>query len=200
MATKSGRRNDAAKTNSTRAQKARTEIGEAVRDIKQGAAVAAARRQEDLGSVGRGLVDAGVPAWTVRAHNRFGHVGGFVIFACLTLIGWPVSITLVATVVRVLGINIVTRLPAMVLGDLGVPVELAASTTDRFLFTWVMPVLFFVLVLAGLSSVVLWKLAKWAWAWTVRLALGLFAGYGTGVMADRRQRRARSRTGVDSAD
>lgn len=192
MAAKNGRRNTSTslekKASSARA--ARAELGSAVRDIRQGVASNAAAREEELGPVGRDLVDAGVPAWTVRAHARLGHIGGFILFLSLALVGWLVLIALVTTLVRILGVNVITRIPSAVLGDLGVPVELAASTTDRFLFTWVIPVLFFVLVLAGLTCLALRRLAIWAWIWTQRLALGLFAGYGTNVLEDLRERRA----------
>ncbi|OUS97226.1 hypothetical protein [Rhodococcus sp. NCIMB 12038] len=191
MAAKNGRRNTSAlEKNSSRARTARADVSLAMRDIKDSVASTAAARDEELGPVGRELVDAGVPAWTVRAHARLGHIGGFIVFVCLMLVGWPVLITLVTTLVRVLGVNVVTRIPSAVLGEVGVPVELAVSTTDRFLFTWVIPVLFFVLVLAGLTCLALRRLAIWAWVWTNRLALGLFAGYGTGVLADRRERQA----------
>lgn len=191
MAAKNGRRNTGTlETKSNRARTARAEVGLAMRDIKDSVASSATAREEELGPIGRELVDAGVPAWTVRAHARLGHIGGFIVFLCLMLVGWPVLITLVTTLVRVVGVNVVTRIPSSVLGEVGVPVELAASTTDRFLFQWVIPVLFFVLVLAGLTCLALRRLAIWAWGWTKRLALGLFAGYGTNVWADRHERRA----------
>ncbi|PZU04643.1 MAG: hypothetical protein DI630_00575 [Gordonia sp. (in: high G+C Gram-positive bacteria)] len=177
------------------ARAARAEAGEALKEIRQSVAANAVARQEDLGPVGRALVDAGAPAWTVRLHNRLGHVGGFIVFLVLMVIGWPVLIVLVTTLLRTVGVNVVTRIPASVLGELDVPVELAASTTDRFLFTWVIPVLFFVLVLAGLTCLALRRLTIWAWDWTRRLALGLFAGYGTNIIADRRDRRARKISG-----
>ncbi|MEW1883114.1 hypothetical protein AB0O58_25860 [Rhodococcus sp. NPDC080181] len=172
------------------ASDARAEIGVALGEIRQSVARNAAARQEDLGPLGLAVVDAGAPEWTVRAHNRLGHVGGFILFVCLMVIGWPLLVVLVSTLVRIVGVNVVTRIPASVLGELGVPVELAASTSDRFLFTWVIPVVFFVLVLAGLTCLALRRVVLWSWEWTRRLALGLFAGYGTTVLADRRDRRA----------
>lgn len=191
MAAKNGRRSTSTlETNSNKARTARDEVGQAMRGIKDSVASTAAAREEELGPIGRELVEAGVPVWTVRAHARLGHIGGFIVFLCLMLVGWPVLITLVTTLVRVLGVNVVTRIPSAVLGEVGVPVELAASTTDRFLFTWVIPVVFFVLVLAGLTCLALRRLAIWAWMWSKRLALGLFAGYGTNVWADRHERRA----------
>lgn len=185
MTAKSKRRNA-----STEASDARAEIGVALGEIRKSVARNAAAREDDLGPVGIELVRAGVPAWTVRTHNRLGHVGGFVLFVCLMVIGWPVLAVLVTTLLRIVGVNMITRLPGSVLSELGVPVELAASTTDRFLFTWVIPVLFFVLVLAGLTCLALRRVVLWAWDWTRRLALGLFYGYGTSVLADRRDRRA----------
>lgn len=164
----------------------------ALREIRESMAANSAARTEQLGDTGRELVKIGVPAWTVRAHNRLGHVGGFILFACLMVVAWPVAVVLVTTLLRTLGVNMITRLPASVLDELGVPVELAASTTDRFLFTWVIPVVFFVLVLAGLTCMALRRLALWGWDWTRRLALGLFAGYGTSILADRRERRAQA--------
>lgn len=197
MAAKNGRRNTSTSMEKSAGgvRTARAEVGVAVREIREGVASKVAAREEELGPVGRELVDAGVPAWTVRAHARLGHIGGFILFLSLMLVGWPVLIVLVTTLLRVIGVNVITRIPASVLGELGVPVELAASTTDRFLFTWVIPVLFFVLVLAGLTCLALRRLAIWAWDWTTRLALGLFAGYGTNVLADRRERRAQKVSG-----
>lgn len=194
MAAKNTRRNSAGGA----ARSARADAGAALREIRQGVAKSAAAREEDLGPAGRELVDAGVPRWTVRAHNRLGHVGGFILFVCLMVVGWPVLVVLVTTLLRTLGVNVITRIPASVLGELGVPVELAASTTDRFLFTWVIPVVFFVLVLAGLTILALRRLTLWAWEWSKRLALGLFAGYGTNLVADRRERQAQKIGGAST--
>ncbi|MET3959837.1 hypothetical protein ABIE52_006772 [Rhodococcus sp. OAS809] len=192
MAAKNGRRKTGTslEKSTNGASTARDEVSSAVKDIRANLAVKAAERRDELGSTGRDLVDAGVPAWTVRAHAVLGHIGGFVLFASLAAVGWTVLIALVTTLIRILGVNVVTRIPAAVLGELDVPVELAASTTDRFLFTWVIPVVFFVLVLAGLTCMALRRLAIWALTWTKRLALGLFAGYGTNVLVDRRERQA----------
>lgn len=197
MAAKNGRRNTSTslEKSASGARTARADVGAAVKEIRESVASKVAAREEELGAVGRELVDAGAPAWTVRAHTRLGHIGGFILFLCLMVVGWPVLIVLVTTLLRILGVNVITRIPASVLGELGVPVELAASTTDRFLFTWVIPVLFFVLVLAGLTCLALRRLAIWAWAWSTRLALGLFAGYGTNVLTDRRERRAQKISG-----
>lgn len=194
MATTQGRRKNATSAGKSEdvRRTARDEVNSAVSGIRAELAAKAAQRRDELGPTGRELVDAGVPAWTVRAHAVLGHVGGFVLFAGLASVGWLVLIAVVTTLIQILGVNVVTRIPAAVLGELDVPVELAASTTDRFLFTWVIPVLFFVLVLAGLTCLLLRRVAVWALAWTKRLALGLFAGYGTNVLEDRRERKARS--------
>lgn len=177
-------------TAADRAAKATDEARTALDEIRESIAADKARRREELGETGGQLIARGVPEWTVRVHSRLGHVGGFAVFAALVVVGWPAAIMLVTTLVRIFGVNMVTRLPSTVLGDLNVPVELAASTTDRFLFSWVMPVLFFVLILAGLTLYVVIKLFRWGLIWTKLLALGLFAGYGVGVIADRRIRRA----------
>lgn len=147
------------------------------------------QRLEQVGPTGRALVtERGVPLWCVRLHQRVGHVPGAIVFAVITALAWSLGISLVATLLRIIGVQAVTVFPTWVLEQMNVPVETAVSSTDRFLFTWVMPTLFFVLVAAGLALMAVMGLVRWGRRWTWRLALGLFAGYGTGIGQDRIER------------
>lgn len=152
----------------------------------------AAARLEALGPTGSALVtERGVPLWCVRLHHRVGHLGGSVIFAVTAALAWSLGISFVATLTRIIGVEVVTMFPTWVLEQVNAPVETVVSSTDRFLFTWVMPTLFFVLVAAGLALMAVMGLVRWGRRWSVRLALGLFAGYGTSIRQDRIDRAQR---------
>lgn len=145
-----------------------------------------------LGERGRELADEHkVPVWTIRWHNRVGHVGGFLTFLLIVAVALPVVAMVGWSVLVSLGVRLVTELPPAVLGELGQSQALVSSSTDRFVFSWVMPVLFFVLVLAGAMLWLLRWLAIWSARWARRLSLGLFAGYRTGPLTDWRELRLR---------
>lgn len=151
-----------------------------------------AKIRESLEDEGRLLVDEqGVPQWTVRVHHKIGHLGGFVVWALLAAAVLPAVFSVIWAVLVTIGVTVVAELPATVLGEIGASAELVSSRTDSFLFSWVMPVMFFVLIFAGVTLWVLKALAQWLIDWGRRLALGLFAGYGMGPVADWKILRAR---------
>lgn len=151
-----------------------------------------ARIREELEDDGRALVDEhGVPIWCVRVHHRIGHLGGAVVWALLVAAILPAVVAVIWAVLLSLGVTLVAELAPVVLSEMGASAELVSSRTDSFLFSWVMPVLFFVLVLAGVTLWLLKAVAQWLIDWGRRLALGLFAGYGMGPVADWKILRAR---------
>jgi len=139
---------------------------------------------ESVGERGRALVAAGVPLWTVSLHKRIGHVGGFVVFVVLAALGWGLAGLVGWSLLEVFGIRLVSSVPSVVIDDVGLPTQLVTSSTDRFLFSWVMPVLFFVIVLALAAFALLRAAGRWGLRTMRRLALGLFSGYDTGLRAD----------------
>ena len=179
---------------------------EALHDLKEAklAAVRGADRQRviaELDEDSRSLVlTEDVPLWAVRVHARIGHLGGFGLFLALMLAAWSIAGMVAWGLLEVVAGELVTKTPAAVLSSLGVSVEVAVSTTDRFVFTWLVPVLFMVAVLAGVCVKLISAGARWGLGMTLRLAKGLFAGYGTSVFTDvarlragrvgRKQRRA----------
>lgn len=148
------------------------------------------------------LVDRGVPAWTIKAHARVGHLGGAALFALIAIVAVPVLVITAWQMLVVFGVRIVNDVPALVLRELDVNATIVSTRTDSFVFSWVMPVLFFVLIFAGLTLWIMRIVARAVGGYGRRLALGLFAGYGTGLRTDfvamsiarSQRRRARSDT------
>lgn len=170
---------------------ATAEVGATISEARQVAAAKAKERYDALNDEHRALVEQrGVPLWAVRLHSKIGHVGGLLVFVIGAGVSWAAGITLAITFLQILGVQIITSIPGHVLTQLGVSPTTATGSTDRFIFTWVLPVLFFTLVAAGLTVLGLRSLIRIGIAWTRRLALGLFAGYGYGVITDWRERRA----------
>lgn len=151
-----------------------------------------AQIRESLEEDGRALVDErGVPVWCVRVHHRIGSIGGFVVWALLAAVVIPAVVSVLWAVLMSVGVHLVSGLAPAVLTEMGGSAELVSSRTDSFLFSWVLPVLFFVLILAGIALWVFRLVAEAMIEWGRRLALGLFAGYGHGPIADWRILRAR---------
>lgn len=182
--------------------RARTQVGDQARTSLRPSVILEQARQttaeheeriwSSLEEEGRELVSSrGVPIWTVRVHHRIGHLGGFVLWTLIAAVVVPAVVSAVWAVLVMVGVRLVADLAPTVLGEMGASAELVSSRTDSFVFSWVLPVLFFTMVFAGVTLWLIKALALWLIDWGHRLALGLFAGYGMGPVADWRILRAR---------
>lgn len=131
------------------------------------------------------------PAWTRWVWSKFGYLGGYLVFLLFILLVWPLGIALAGGVIILVASLVITSVPGMVLSALGVPMAVVVSSTDRFLFSWVIPVLFVTIVLGGGAVLVLKAIAGWAARWTGRIRGGLYAGYGVELPDNLSARRAR---------
>ena len=176
-------------TTADKAKSARAELGELTEGVRERTAARQADELAAFGERGRELLDQGVPRWCVAVHSRVGHVGGLVVFSVVYGLAWVAGAALTVQLLRLVGVELITRVPTATLSWLGTPSQVVTSSTDRFLFSWVMPVAFFVIVIALCSAWTLRATVRWALRQTRLAARGLFAGYGTGVIEDWRERR-----------
>lgn len=118
------------------------------------------------------------PAWMGRFYERHGYVAGIGLWLVGMVVCWPLIIMTIAGAVHVMAVVMVPVIPDMVLdGLVATPTDLLTSS-DKFLFNWVMPTLFMVIV-GGLLVVWLIKLVlRWCANYSVRSARGLFSGHG----------------------
>lgn len=132
-------------------------------------------RRDDSGRI----VDLdGAPAWTLKFYEKFGIVWSTVLFGLIMFIMWPVVLALVVGLLVALGTQIITAIPGMVASTLGMQLSVLLSSTERFVFSWVMPVVFLVItlgILAGWGAV---KLCQRLLDLSSGLARGLMNGHG----------------------
>lgn len=129
------------------------------------------------------------PAWTISAHDRLGHVGGAALFVALMLLAWPLGLSLLFGFFGMVAVYFVTAIPGLILENLQVNPAVVMNEPDRFVFSWLYPALFGILVAAGLSVMMIKALFVAAVRWSKLLALGLFRGYGRTVRQDRLERK-----------
>lgn len=144
-------------------------------------------------SVGERLVTAKypqrVPEWTRRVHEKTGHLGGMIVWALMNVLAWPLVLALLASLVQIASTQFVPNFGTMVAQAFSNDVGLLLGSQDRFMFSWVMPVLFMTMVLALVS----YGVVKWIVGHGLRyshvVADGLFAGYGRSLVDDLKLRR-----------
>ena len=132
------------------------------------------------------------PAWMERFYERYGYLAGMGLWLAGMVVCWPLIIMTIAGAVHVMAVVMVPVIPDMVLdGLVATPTDLLTSS-DKFLFNWVMPTLFMVIV-GGLLVVWLIKLAlRWCANYSLRSARGLFSDHGES-WSDNRFRRQLTR-------
>ena len=131
------------------------------------------------------------PAWTAATHRSVGHVGGAVVFAALMMVAWPAFIAALSAVVVMLMVTVGPMVGQAMLDGSGVPHQIMTASSEQFLFGWVLPSIFGLLVAALLTAAVVWSLLTWFWGYSNLLRLGLYAGYGLSVSEDRAERAVR---------
>lgn len=136
------------------------------------------------------LID--VPEWTVKTYNKVGAITSTALFLLIMVVMWPAVASLSLAGVAFVGSVIVTIIPNMVLGGLDTSATVLLSTTDRFVFSWLVPVLFVVLVFAACVSFGLITLFKYLGELSNRLYRGLVSGHGEST-ADNAARRKKAR-------
>ncbi|BAU96148.1 hypothetical protein N24_1886 [Corynebacterium suranareeae] len=118
----------------------------------------------------------GWPTWVDKVWNLTGSLGGWFAFLVFVIAVWPVAILAAGTVVTIIGTWGVSVLPSLVISSIGASAGVIVSTTDGFLFSWVIPVLFLMIVLALVVMKVLNLIFGALWRFTMTLRQGLYAG------------------------
>lgn len=118
------------------------------------------------------------PKWTHEVYEANGYTVGTIVFAIAAAVIWGVGFAAMAGVVVIAGTYFVTMLPGVVLSSLGVDAQVLLATPDRFLFSWVLPVLFITIVFGGACAIGVGKYFSWIHRYTGRLRRGLYAGHG----------------------
>lgn len=118
----------------------------------------------------------GWPEWVDKIWNLTGSLGGWFAFLVFVIAVWPVAILAAGTVVTIIGTWGVSVLPSLVISSIGASAGVIVSTTDGFLFSWVIPVLFLMIVLALVVMKVLNLIFGALWRFTMTLRQGLYAG------------------------
>lgn len=128
------------------------------------------------------------PAWMGRFYERHGYLAGMGVWLAGMVVCWPLIIMIIAGAVHVLAVVMVPVIPDMVLdGLVATPMDLLTSS-DKFLFNWVMPTLFMVIVGSLLVTWLIKLALRWCADYSVRSARGLFSGHGE-TWSDNRFRR-----------
>ncbi|AUI01278.1 hypothetical protein H2C43_07945 [Corynebacterium glutamicum] len=118
----------------------------------------------------------GWPSWVDKVWKLTGSLGGWFAFLVFAIAVWPVAILAAGTVVTIIGTWGVSVLPSLVISSIGASAGVIISTTDGFLFSWVIPVLFLMIVLALVVMKVLNLIFGALWRFTMTLRQGLYAG------------------------
>lgn len=142
------------------------------------------------------------PAWTIKLHRLIGHIGGGFVFFGFVMVVWPALIAGIAALITMIMALLGPQVSSSMLEGSGVPYEVMVASSEQFLFGWVIPTLFGIIVGAIMVSMVFWALLKWCWGYTNRIRLGLYAGYGTSIAHNRAERstaRAVARANATSA-
>lgn len=130
-----------------------------------------------------------VPQWTRVVNQKVGHVGGMALWAVMMLVAWPLLMMALWGMARAFSTVMVPTFGEDVASAFGNDLRALLGSQDRFMFSWVMPVLFLTMVLALLC----YGIGKWIVGHGLRLsrrlAEGLFSGYGRSLAEDIRLRK-----------
>lgn len=139
---------------------------------------------------GRATNLAGTSAWSREVYDANGYAVGVIVFALSAAAMWALAIAVAGGLVVIGGTYFVTMLPGIVVSSLSVDPAVLLASSDRFIFSWLLPVAFIAIVFAiaagrGLSAC-FGKLAKK----TATLRRGLYAGHGETWWQNRTRRKA----------
>lgn len=130
------------------------------------------------------------PGWANTVYAKAGYVPGLILFVVLTILVWPVLLSLIFTILSVLATQILVEIPGEMIEAMPrnlAPIEL------------MFPIGLVMVVIGGILALVIWKILVAAARTTVTVAKGLFAGHGESALANLKRRRAEHKAGKGRA-
>lgn len=129
------------------------------------------------------------PRWMVNLYESWGYIPGFIVFAVLMVVLWPVLLALVSSCISLIATEMVSSFGDVVPDSHGANVAMLMRSPNVFFFRWIGPTLFLNIVAALLTVWVVKIIIRAAWRVSMGWAGALFAGHNESLSDNYRRRK-----------